>query len=137
MTATDLNAEFSEIKSKIPNTSGLVTTTVLITKISEVENKLPDHSKCIITQEFNKLTAENFAARLKKARLVIKTDSDNKLTSFIRKITSNKGKSLEVLKKINSPTTKDYNFFLGRMHLISNYGSQNTFVYQPLEFSIH
>ena len=63
---------------------------------------------------------------------MIKTDFDNKLRSFIRKITSNKGKSLEVLKKINSPATKDYNFFLGRMHLIRNYGSQNTFVYQPI-----
>ena len=67
---------------KIPDTSGLVTTTVLNTKISEIENKFPDNSKYITTQEFNKLTAEYFAARSKQADLVNKTDSDNKLTSF-------------------------------------------------------
>ena len=56
--------------------------TILNTKISEVENKIPDNSKYITTQEFNKLTAENFEARLKQADLVNKTDFDNKLTSF-------------------------------------------------------
>ena len=35
------------------------------------------------------LTAENFAARLKQADLVNKTDFDNKLTSFNKLITSN------------------------------------------------
>ena len=43
-----------------------MTTTVLNTKISEVENKILDNSKNITTQEFYKLTAENFAARLKQ-----------------------------------------------------------------------
>ena len=51
---------------------GLVTTTVLNTKISEVENKIPSHDKCITTPEFNKLTAENFIARIKQADLVTK-----------------------------------------------------------------
>ena len=60
-----------------------MTTTVLNTKISEVENKIPDNSKYITTPEFNKLTAEVFAARVKQADLVNKTDFDNKLTSFI------------------------------------------------------
>ena len=32
------------------------------------------------TPEFNKLTSENFAARLKQANLVTKTEFDNKLT---------------------------------------------------------
>ena len=44
----------------MPDTSGLVTATILNTKIREVENKNPDHGKYITTQEFNKLTAENF-----------------------------------------------------------------------------
>ena len=52
------------------------------TKISEVENKIPDDSRYITIQEFKKLTAENFAARLKKADLVNKTGFDNKLTCF-------------------------------------------------------
>ena len=35
--------------------------------------------KYLTTQEFNKLTSENFAARLKQANLVNKTDFNNKL----------------------------------------------------------
>ena len=38
---------------KVPDTSGLVTTTVLNTKISEVENKIPDNSRYITIQELN------------------------------------------------------------------------------------
>ena len=109
-----------------------MSTIVLNTKISEVENKFPDSSKYITTQEFNKLTAENFAAKLKQADLENKTDFDNKLTSFNKRITSNKTKHLEISKKLNSLTTKDYyNFFLGRIYFTSNDGPQNTFFYQP------
>ena len=60
-----------------------------------------------------------------------KTDFDNKLTSFNRKITSNKTKYLEAQKKLNSLKTKDYNFFLSRIYFTSNDGSQNAFVSQP------
>ena len=89
-----------------------MTTTVLNTKISEVENKIPDHAKYITTQEINKLTAENFEVKLKQPDFVNKTDFDNKLTRFNRRITSNKRKHLEVQKKLNSLITKDYNFFI-------------------------
>ena len=82
------------------------------TKISEVENKIPDNSKYITTQEFNKLTAENFATRLTQVNLVSKTEFSNKLTNYNKRITSNKTKHLEVQKKLNSLITKDYNFFL-------------------------
>ena len=88
----------------------LLTTAVLNTNISEFENKIPDHGKYITTQEFNKLTAENFAARLRQANLVSKIDFHNKLISFNRKLTSNKTKYLEFLKKLNGLTTKYYNF---------------------------
>ena len=54
-----------------------------------------------------------------------------KLTSFNKRINSNKVKYLEVQKNLNSVITKDFNFFLGRIYLISNNGSQNTIVYQP------
>ena len=101
------------------------------TKISEVENKILGNSKYITTHEFNKLTAENFAARLKQAYLVNKIDFDNKLKSFNKRITLNKTKHLKVQKKLNSLVTKDYNFFLGRIYFTSSDGSQNTFVYQP------
>ena len=59
-----------------------MTTTVFNTKIREVENKIPDNCEYITTQEFNKVTAENSAARLKQADLVNKTDFDNNLTNF-------------------------------------------------------
>ena len=100
VTATVLNTNISEVENKIPGTSSLVTTTVLNTKITEVENKIPDNSKYITTQEFPKLTAEHFAARLKQVDLVNKTDFYNKLTSFNRRITSNKTKLLEVQQKL-------------------------------------
>ena len=67
MTTTVLNTNISDVDRKIPNNISLVTTTVLNTKINdEVENKILDHAKYITTLEFNKLTAENFIARLKK-----------------------------------------------------------------------
>ena len=65
----------------------------------ELRTKFLITIKYITTPVFNKLTTENFAARLKQTNLVSKTDFDNKLTSFNRKITSNKTKYLEVQKK--------------------------------------
>ena len=59
-----------------------------------------------------------------------KTDFDSKLTSFNRRITSNKTKHLEFQKKLNSLITKYDIFFLGRHCFTSNDGSQSTFVYQ-------
>ena len=85
----------------------------------------------ILNQEFNKLTAGNFGARLKQAGLVNKTDFDNELISFNKRITSNKRNYLEFQKKLNSLITKDYNFFLGRIYFRSNARSQKTFFYQP------
>ena len=87
-----MNTKISEVGNKTPNTSNLVATTVLYTKISEVENKIPNNPEYITTQEFNKLTAENFAARLKQVDLVNKTDFDNELTSFNKRITSRETK---------------------------------------------
>ena len=58
------------------------------TKITEIQKKLTDHThdKYISTPEFNKLTAEKFAARLKWVNLVTKTDFDDKLKSLNLKI---------------------------------------------------
>ena len=46
-----------------------------------------------------------------------KTDFDNKLTSFNKRMNSNKTKHLEVQKKLNIILERDYNFFLGRITL--------------------
>ena len=74
MTITVLNRKISEVDKKMPDTSSLLTTSVLNTKISEVEKKVSDHAKYITSQKFNKLTAENFAARLKQANLMNKIE---------------------------------------------------------------
>ena len=106
-----------------------MTVTALNTKINEIQNKIFDHAKYNTTLEFNKLTTENFAAILKQVNLVKKADFDNKLTSFNKRVTSNKTKHLEVLKKLNSLITKDYNLFLDRIYFTSNNGSQSTCVH--------
>ena len=123
MTATVLNAKVSEVENKILDASSLVQKTVLNIKIGEVENKFSNNSKNFTTQEFNKLTAESFAARLKQVDIVNKTDFDNKRTSFNRGTTSNKVKHLKVQKKQNSLITNDHNLFLGSICFTSNDGS--------------
>ena len=100
MTKIFLNTKTTETENKMSGNSSLVTTTVLNIKIGEVKKKVPDHGKYITTQEFNKVIAEDFAARLKQADLVSRTDFDNKLISFNTQITSNKTKYLEVRKII-------------------------------------
>ena len=82
MTTTVLNTKISEVDNKIPDTSSWVTTTVLNTKISEVESKIPNHDKYTTTPAFNKLTAENYASRLKQTNLVSKSGFYNKQTNF-------------------------------------------------------
>ena len=70
VTATVLNTKISEVNNKIPHTSSLTTTAVLSSKISEFENKFPDHAKYFTPPEINELIAENFTAKLKQADLV-------------------------------------------------------------------
>ena len=78
---------------------------------------------------------ENFAARLKQADLVKKTNFDNKLTRFKNKLLQIKQNiqklKKKIKKKINSLITKDYNLFFGRIYFTSNDVFQKTFIYQP------
>ena len=102
-TTTAFNAKINEVKNKTSNIANLATTTALTavenkisnisnlvkktdynTKISEIENKITtdhDHDKYITTQELNKLTAENFTARLAQANLASKND----IANFVKK----------------------------------------------------
>ena len=69
-----------------------------------MENKINDHdhyAKYITTQDFTKLTADDFTARLKQANLSSKNDItnlvnntgfDNKMLSFNKTVNSNKTK---------------------------------------------
>ena len=61
----------NQVNNKIPSITDLTTTT---TTLIAFENKIPDHSKHINTAEFNKLTAENFTARLNQENLATKGD---------------------------------------------------------------
>ena len=83
------------------------------TKINEIEKKIigHDHDKYITTPELKKLTAENFAARVKEVNLaskidianfIKKTDYDNKL----KDVTSNKNKLNQSSKKVKAISTK-------------------------------
>ena len=81
-TNTSLNAKINEFKGEMPNITNLATTSVEIkipnvsnlvkktdynTKISEIKNKITtgrDHHKYIASKKINKLTSENFTARI-------------------------------------------------------------------------
>ena len=72
--------EFNELVKNFNNidtadTNDLVKTW-LLHKNNEIEKKITDHSheKYITTEQFNKLTADNFTARLPQANLAIKND---------------------------------------------------------------
>ena len=88
-------------------TSDLVKQAGYNTKIDEIEKKKidHDHEKYITTQEANKLTAENFAARLKQTNLKSKSNIsdflnkvyfDNILENLNKKVTLNKSRHVEV-----------------------------------------
>ena len=106
-TKTAINA----VENKIPSVNNLVTD--YNTKINEIEkNTDHDHDKYITTLEFNKLTSENIAARLKQknvaslsdiANFVNKTDFDKKK---IKDVTSKKNELNELLKKVKAIATK-------------------------------
>ena len=106
------------VENKIPSVSNLVKKSHYNTKISELEKKLTDHKhdKYITTPEFNKLTAENFAARLTQANLITKTDFDAKLWSLNRRITSNKTRHLLFEKELKKLKTFDLSYFIGKNH---------------------
>ena len=102
---------------KIPNFSNLIKKIDYNKKLMEIEKKITDHDhyKYITTPEFNKLTAENVAARLKQVNLASKTDItnfvnkadfDNKLLSFDERINSNKTKHVIVENELNELSKK-------------------------------
>ena len=86
-TTTTLTA----VENKIANVRNLAKNTDYNTKISEIQNKITtdhDHDKYITTPEFNKLTSENYTARLAQANLAKKSDIANfiKKTGFDNKL---------------------------------------------------
>ena len=129
-----VNLALTAVEDKITDISSLVkTTTDYNIKITETENKLTDHDhdKYITTPEFNKVTAENFAARLKQANLVAKAYFDDKLKSINRKTSSNKTKHLVVKNKLKKLKRFDLIYFRGKSRFEED-GTQNYLVFQPM-----
>ena len=84
----------------------------------------------ITTTEFNKLTAENFAARLAQTNLasksdistfVKKTDFDDKLKNLNKNVTSNKTKYLLVENKFKKLQTFESSLFIGQSYFNKRY----------------
>ena len=90
-----------------------------------------NHDKDITTSEFNKLTTENFAARLTQANLVIKKDFDVQLVIFNKKINSNKTIRLLVKNELKKLQAFDSSYFRSRRHFEED-GTQNYLVFQPM-----
>ena len=102
------------VEDKIPNVSSIVKKTDYNTKITEIENKLNNHNhdKYIDTQEFNKLAADVFNARLQQVNLVTKTDFDDKLSNLNTKITANKTKHILVENELKKLKAFDLSYFI-------------------------
>ena len=126
------NASLTAVENKVPNISSLVKKTDYNTKVTEIENRLIDHNrgKYITTPEFNRLTAENFAARLKQANLVTKTDFDDKLKSLNQKSNPDKTEHLLVENELRKLKTLDSSYFRGRNGFEDD-DTQNYLVFQP------
>ena len=82
----------------------LVTNTGYNTKINKIWKKITDqnHDKYITTPEFDKLTSENFAARLKQANLASKSD----IANFVNKTKKEKNEWNELSKQVKVISTK-------------------------------
>ena len=112
----------------------------------QIEKKILDHdhnNKCNTTQEFDNLTVVNFAGRIKQAKLatksdiadfVKKTDFNDKLKCFNKKVTLNKTRHVEAEKKLNDlreivaqTSRKGFEFSLGKMYFTGDDGYQNFF----------
>ena len=99
----------------------------------KIDKILTDHNHgiYITTPEINKLTAENFPARLKHANLVTKTDFDDKLKNLHQRINLNITKHLRVENELKKVKTFNLSHFRGRNHF-ENDGTKNYLVFQPI-----
>ena len=103
------------------------------TKVREIENKLNNHNhdKYIDTQEFNKLAADVFNARLAQANVVTKTNFDDKLSNLNRKTTKNKTDHLLVQNELKKLKTFDSSYFIGKNYFEED-GTQNYLIFPPI-----
>ena len=103
--------EYDELVIKVNNTSttdtsNLVKKTEYNTNINEIEKKISyhDYAKYITIQQYNKLTAENFIARLAQANLANNWNWNCwfcKLKNLNKRVTLNKTKHVLVENDLN------------------------------------
>ena len=103
------------------------------TKITKNGKKITDHNhnEYIATPEFNNITAENFAKRLKEADLAAKTHFDDKLRSPNHKINSNKIKNLLVENKFKKLEIFDSIYIRDKSRFEED-GTQNYSAFKPM-----
>ena len=117
LATTAINTKINQVKNEMLKITNLTTTT---TTLAAVENKIPnvseklvklkkkvtadhDHGKYITTQEFNKLAAENFTARLAQANLESKSD----IANFVKKTDfDDKLKNISIKNELNELSKK-------------------------------
>ena len=61
-----------KISTRTTDTSTFVKKAEYNTKIEEIEKEISDHAIYVTTQEFNKIIADNFTARLAQTKLTTK-----------------------------------------------------------------
>ena len=142
ITNLDSTTALTVVENKIPNVSNLIKKTDYNTKINEVKEKISDHDhdKYSTTPEFNKLTVENFAARLAQTNLANKgnianfvkmTDFDDKLKTLHKRVATNKTKYLLVENELKKQQTFDSSLFIGQSHY-NNDGAHFYLIFQPI-----
>ena len=95
------------------------------------KNTNHNHDKYITTSEFNNLAAAVFDIRLKRAKLVTKTDFNNIVTSLGGKIAANKTKNDSIENEFKKLKTFDSSYFRGKSHFEED-GTENYLVFQPI-----
>ena len=83
------------------------------------------------TPEFNKLTAENVAARLAQANLITKTDFDANFWSLNRKITLNKTRHLLIENELKNLKIFDLSYIIEKSYFDEDV-AQNYLVFQQI-----
>ena len=88
ITGLATNSALTTVENKIPDGNNLVKKTDYDTKVSDIEKKITNHNhnKYITTAKFNRLTTENFKARLAQANMITKTDLDTELKKIVAEL---------------------------------------------------
>ena len=120
---TDFNTKITEVEGKIPNISGLATSS----ELTAVENKIPDISSLAASSEVT--TVENKIPDING--LLTKTDFDAKLKAVSDRVTKNKSKHLLVENELKKLKASDLSYFGGKNYFDDDDGTQNLLVFQP------